>query len=63
MLEHLQRKKKSQIDLAIHLDVSESYISQVIKGKEHLSVYNMRKTAKFLRCKMDDLVDWIDDLK
>jgi transcriptional regulator with XRE-family HTH domain len=63
LLEHLKRKGKSQIDLALFLDVSEPYISRVIKGEVHLSVLNMRKTAKYLKCKMDDLIDWDGELK
>jgi transcriptional regulator with XRE-family HTH domain len=63
LLEHLNKRGKSQVDLAIHLDVSRSYINQVIKGDAHLSVYNMRKVAKFLHCKMDDLIEWDVDLK
>ena len=60
--EHLSRLKKSQIDLALHLYVSEPYISRVIKGEVNLSVLNMRKTAKFFKCKMDDLIHWEGEL-
>jgi transcriptional regulator with XRE-family HTH domain len=62
LLEHLKRNGKSQIDLAIHLNVTKSYISQVVAGKVDLSVLNMKKAAKFLNCKMDDLIDWDEDL-
>ncbi len=58
LLEHLSKRGKSQVDLALHLNVSESYISRVINGKVNLSVLNMRKTAKYLHCPMDDLIDW-----
>lgn len=56
--EHLARVGKLQVDLALHLNVSEPYMSRVCNSEANLSVYNMRKTAKFLKCKMDDLVDW-----
>lgn len=50
---------KKQVDLAKHLKVSEAYISQVCKNKYKLSVENMKMTADFFDCKMDDLVVWI----
>jgi transcriptional regulator with XRE-family HTH domain len=56
--ELLHKIGKSQVDLADHLDVTEGYISQVISGKSKLSVINMKKTALFLKCKMDDLNEW-----
>lgn len=52
------RTNKKQVDLAKHLKVSESHISQVIKGNANLSVIKMKMTADFFGCYMDDLVHW-----
>lgn len=60
--EWLKKRKKSQKDLADHLDVSKPYITQVCDNIAQLSVYNMRKTAKYLRISMDDLVHWEGEL-
>jgi transcriptional regulator with XRE-family HTH domain len=60
--EWLKKTSKKQIDLANHLKVDKSYISRVCRNLEILSVVNMRKTALFLGCSMDDLVDWLGEL-
>lgn len=56
--EFLKIRGKSQIDLALHLEVSAGYISKVCNNKEFLSVLNMKRTARFLGCNMDDLIKW-----
>lgn len=61
--EWFERTGTKQVDLARHLGVSESYISQVIKLKAKLSVEKMKKTADFFDCAMDDLVVWEYDGK
>lgn len=53
---------KKQVDLALYLKVSETFISLVCSNKKELSVYNLRKTALFFGCSMDELVDWVDEL-
>lgn len=58
--ELLERKGQLQVDLAVHLGVSEAFVSQVINLKANLSVPMMRKTAKYLHCTMDDLYEWND---
>lgn len=60
--EWIKKQKKSQTDLADHLTVSRSYITQVCNNEVQLSVYNMRKTAKYLNCNMDDLIFWEGEL-
>lgn len=59
--ELLERKGKLQVDLAVHLEVSEAFVSQVISLKANFSVLLMRKAARFLNCKMDDLYEWTDE--
>lgn len=56
--ELLDKKRKSQVDLAIHLDVSEAHISRVIKLKSQMSLLKLKMTADFLKCKIDDLYEW-----
>lgn len=57
--EWFKRTGKKQVDLARRLKVSEAYISQVCNNKEKLSVENMKITADFFGCHMDDLAEWI----
>ncbi|KZS48135.1 hypothetical protein AWU65_20480 [Paenibacillus glucanolyticus] len=59
--EWFARTSTKQVDLARYLSVSESYISQVIKGDAQLSVIKMKMTADFFECHMDELVHWIYD--
>ncbi|WP_213524594.1 helix-turn-helix transcriptional regulator [Paenibacillus sp. J31TS4] len=59
MPEWFSRTNKKQVDLARHLGVSESFISQVINGKAKMSVEKMKMSADFLGCHMEDLVEWI----
>lgn len=54
----LKHAGKKQVDLANHLGVSRSFITQVIKGTSKLSVEMMKMTADFLGCQMDDLNEW-----
>jgi plasmid maintenance system antidote protein VapI len=56
--EWLDRANKKQVDLARHLGVTESFVSQVIKGTAKFSVEMMKMTADFLGCYMDDLCVW-----
>lgn len=57
--ELLVKAGKRQSQLADYLNVSESYVSQVISGKTRFSIINMKRTADFLGCHMDDLNEWI----
>lgn len=59
--ELLHKSGKTQSDLAAYLNVSEPYISQVIKGTSKLSAIKMKMTAEFLHCHMDDLYEWIEE--
>ncbi len=60
--EFLKKRGYSQLDLALHLNVTEGYISQVCNSTANLSVFKMKKTARFLGCKMDDLIDWDEEI-
>lgn len=58
--ELLAKVGKSQRDLANYLDVSDSYISQIISGVSEFSVVNRKKAANFLQCdSSDDLNEWL----
>jgi transcriptional regulator with XRE-family HTH domain len=57
--EWFKRTRKKQVDLARYLKVSEPYISQVCNNQEKLSVENMKLTADFFGCQMEDLAEWI----
>lgn len=58
--ELLARNGLKQVDLAVHLDVTEAHISQVCNLKRLLSLQKLRKTSTFLKCKMDDIYVWDD---
>lgn len=51
----------SQADLARYLDVTESFISRVIKRKSRFSYEMARNAANILRCRMEELYEWIDE--
>ncbi|MFK7695907.1 helix-turn-helix transcriptional regulator [Paenibacillus sp. HJGM_3] len=57
--EWFKKTGKKQVDLARHLKVSEAFISQVCNNKEKLTVVQMKMTADFFDCYMDDLAEWI----
>jgi transcriptional regulator with XRE-family HTH domain len=59
--ELLHRKGMYPVDLAAALGVTESLISQVIKGKARFSIITAKNAAFILGCKIDDLWEWIDD--
>ncbi|HZG83812.1 helix-turn-helix transcriptional regulator [Paenibacillus sp.] len=59
--EILDQTGKTQAALADYLNVTESYISQVINGKRQLSVMKLKLAARFLNCSMDDLIELIED--
>ncbi|MDB5053261.1 MAG: hypothetical protein JWM44_1311 [Bacilli bacterium] len=61
--EWFKKTRKKRVDLARYLDVSKAYITLVCSNERELSVYNLRKTAIFFGCSMDDLVDWVDELQ
>lgn len=57
----LDSRKISQADLARFLDVTESFISKVISGKSKFSYEMARNAANVLRCRMEELYEWIDE--
>ncbi len=61
--EWFKRSRKKRVDLAKYLNVSRAYITKVCKNEKELSVYNMRKTAIFFGCHMEELVDWVKELQ
>lgn len=57
----LDKRRMSQADLARYLDVTESFVSHVIKGKSKFSYEMAFYAAKILRCRMEELYEWIDE--
>jgi transcriptional regulator with XRE-family HTH domain len=57
--ELLKKKGKEQKDLAIYLDVSEPYLSEVINGRKKFSVFKMKKCADYFGVHMDELNEWL----
>jgi transcriptional regulator with XRE-family HTH domain len=58
--ELLLRSGKTQANLADYLEVSESFISQVIAGRAKFSVIKTKLAADFLGCMMEEVNEWID---
>jgi transcriptional regulator with XRE-family HTH domain len=58
--ELLAAKRMSQAEFSRKLDVSESFITQVIGGKSYFSYLMARKASKTLGCTMEDLHEWIE---
>lgn len=60
----LKARRMSQADLARELELSESFISQIISctdGSKTFSYLNAKRASKLLKCKMDDLHEWVED--
>lgn len=56
--ELLKQNHLTARELSILLEVTESHISQVIKGKRFFSYQLAAKASQLLRCKMEDLHYW-----
>ena len=50
------KKEMSQGDVAKRLDVHRTYISQIERGVENMSLKNIEKLAKALKVKIEELV-------
>lgn len=59
MPELLKRKRMTQAEFARRMDISESYVSQIISGKSKFSLLGCKEAAVILGVKMDDLYEWI----
>lgn len=57
----LAARHMSQAEFSRKLDVSEAYVSQVIRGKARFSFLLAIRASLILRCKPNDLYEWIDD--
>ncbi|MEY9096928.1 helix-turn-helix domain-containing protein [Paenibacillus sp. RC84] len=58
--ELLNSKGMTQAQLAQRLNLSDSFISKVVRGEKRLSLVKTREAAIILNCYMDDLYEWID---
>jgi transcriptional regulator with XRE-family HTH domain len=59
--ELLKARHMSQAELARELELSESFISQIISckdGSKTFSYLNAKKASEILKCKIDDLHEW-----
>ncbi|MCY9593707.1 XRE family transcriptional regulator [Paenibacillus chitinolyticus] len=50
----------TQAQLAQRLNLSDSFVSKVVRGEKRLSLIKSREAAIILNCYMDDLYEWID---
>ncbi|WP_436241486.1 helix-turn-helix transcriptional regulator [Paenibacillus sp. LjRoot56] len=53
----------SQAEFARRIDVSEPYVSQIIKGKTTFSLLKAKHAADVLNCNIEDLYVWIPEIK
>jgi len=56
--EHFARTKSKQVDLAVFLGMSESFVSQVANNQANFSLIQFKNTAIFFNCGMEDLIFW-----
>ncbi|GKS15078.1 hypothetical protein YDYSY3_60780 [Paenibacillus chitinolyticus] len=56
----LDSKGMTQAQLAQRLNLSDSFVSKVVRGEKRLSLIKSREAAIILNCYMDDLYEWID---
>lgn len=52
----LKERKIKQRDLAIHLDVVDSFVCDIIYKRKHLSLVQAVKVMKFLEVKFEELI-------
>lgn len=57
--ELLGKNKMSQAEFARRIDVSEAYVSQVIKGKTTFSLLKAKHASDVLNCNIEDLYEWL----
>lgn len=56
----LKANKKTQLQLAEYLDVTQSFISKVCRGEKQFNLEMAGNAARFLNCQIEDLVEWIE---
>jgi transcriptional regulator with XRE-family HTH domain len=59
--ELLATRRISQAEFARRLDVSEGYVSQIIKGSTRFSFLMAIRASIILRCTPNDLYEWINE--
>jgi transcriptional regulator with XRE-family HTH domain len=59
--ELLKQKRTSQSEFARRIDVSESFVSQIIRREADFSILTGKRAADFFGCTIDDLYEWIYD--
>lgn len=55
--------KMSQAQFAKRIEVSEAYVSQIIKGKTTFSLLKAKHASDVLNCTIEDLYEWIPETK
>lgn len=55
----LDKKRMSQVDLAVTTGIPKSQISDYIHGRRGISLKNAKIIAHVLKCTIDDLYEWI----
>ncbi len=59
--EWLAKFNMSQAELARRINVTEGFITQVIKGESQFSLLTGKNAANLFSCHIDDLVHWVDE--
>jgi transcriptional regulator with XRE-family HTH domain len=59
--ELLKKKRMSQAEFSRRIDVTEGFVSQVIKGEAQFSLLTGKRAANLFGCYIDDLVEWLED--
>lgn len=57
--ELLKKRRMSQAEFSRRLDVSEAYVTQIIKGKMRFSLIKAKSAANILKCSIEDLYEWL----
>lgn len=56
--EHFARTKSKQVELALFLNKSEGFVSQVANNRANFSLIEFKNTSIFFNCEMEDLIYW-----
>lgn len=55
----LDKKRMTQADFARRMNISEAFVSQIIKGESKFSLLKAKQAADILGCYIEDLYEWI----
>lgn len=56
--ELLEKKRMSQVEFALKMEISESFVSKIISGRSKLSLLSSKRASDILGCTINELYEW-----